>query len=111
MYYSDMFGEELTEDDERFVRTLMKVGTLRDERIFVKDETEQKDLLEEINDTITDTFKNGASCIYLDCLFTRFQEQLAEMLEYPPDTTMGDLAFPYSDITKNLLLTGMLLSI
>jgi len=80
MYYSDMFGEELTEDDERFVRTLMKVGTLRDERIFVKDETEQKDLLEEINDTITETFKNGASCIYLDCLFARFQEQLAEML-------------------------------
>ncbi len=80
MYYSDMFGDELTEDDERFVRTLMKVGTLRDERIFVKDETEQKDLLEEINDTITDTFKDGASCIYLDCLFARFQEQLAEML-------------------------------
>lgn len=80
MYYSDMFGEELTEDDERLVRTLMKVGTLRDERIFVKDETEQKDLLEEINDTITETFKDGASCIYLDCLFARFQEQLAEML-------------------------------
>ncbi|MGN1216411.1 MAG: hypothetical protein ACI4TD_00375 [Phocaeicola sp.] len=80
MYYSDMFGEELTEDDEHLVRTLMKVGTLRDERIFVKDETEQKDLLEEINDTITETFKDGASCIYLDCLFARFQEQLAEML-------------------------------
>lgn len=80
MYYSDMFGEELAEDDERFVCTLMKIGTLRDERIFVKDETEQKDLLEEINDTITETFKDGASCIYLDCLFARFQEQLAEML-------------------------------
>lgn len=80
MYYSDMFGEELVEDDECLVRTLMKVGTLRDERIFVKDETEQKDLLEEINDTITETFKDGASCIYLDCLFARFQEQLAEML-------------------------------
>ncbi len=80
MYYSDMFGDELTEDDERLVHTLMKVGTLRDERIYVKDETEQKDLLEEINDTIAETFKDGASCIYLDCLFERFQEQLAEML-------------------------------
>ncbi len=80
MYYSDMFGDELTEDDEHLVRTLMKIGTLRDERIFIKDETEQKDLLEEINDTITETFKDGASCIYLECLFTRFQEQLAEML-------------------------------
>lgn len=80
MYYSDMFGEELAEEDERLVHTLMKVGTLRDGRIFVKDETEQKDLLEEINDTIMETFKDGASCIYLDCLFARFQEQLAEML-------------------------------
>lgn len=80
MYYSDMFGDELTEDDECLVRTLVKVGTFRDERIYVKDETEQKDLLEEINDTITETFKDGASCIYLDCLFARFQEQLAEML-------------------------------
>lgn len=80
MYYSDMFGEELPEGDERLVHTLMKVGTLRDERIFVKDEIEQKDLLEEINDTIMKTFKGGASCIYLDCLFARFQEQLAEML-------------------------------
>ena len=80
MYYSDMFGGELAEEDERLVHTLMKVGTFRDGRIFVKDETEQKDLLEEINDTIMETFKDGASCIYLDCLFARFQEQLTEML-------------------------------
>lgn len=80
MYYSDMFGRELNEEDEQLVRTLMKVGTLRDERIFAKDETEQKDILEEINDTITETFKAGASCIYLDCLFAKFQVQLAEML-------------------------------
>lgn len=80
MYYSDMFGQELTEEDEQLVCTLMKVGTLRDERIFVKDETEQKDLLEEINDTIMEAFKGGASCIYLDCLFAKFQEQLAETL-------------------------------
>ena len=80
MYYNDMFGQELSEDDEKLVRTLMKVGTLRDERIFVKDEMEQKDLLEEINETIMDTLKSGASCIYLECLFARFQDQLAEML-------------------------------
>lgn len=80
MYYSDVFREELAEDDESLVCILMKVGIFRDERIFAKDEIEQKDLLEEINDTIAETFGNGASCIYLDCLFARFQEQLAEML-------------------------------
>lgn len=80
MYYGNMFGEELTEDDEQLVCTLMKVGTFRDERIFAKDAPEQKDLIEEINATIMETFKDGASCIYLECLFARFQEQLAEML-------------------------------
>lgn len=93
MYYGDIFGEELTEDDESFVRTLMKIGTFRDERIFVKDETEQKDLLEEINDTITETFKDGASCIYLDCLFTRFQEQLAEMLHIYNEDSLESVLF------------------
>lgn len=93
MYYGDIFGEELTEDDESLVLTLMKIGTLRDERIFVKDETEQKDLLEEINDTITKTFKDGASCIYLDCLFTRFQEQLAEMLHIYNEDSLESVLF------------------
>lgn len=80
MYYSEMFEEEVIEEDEQLVCTLQKIGTLRDERIFVKDETEQEDFLEEINDTIDKTFKEGASCIYLDCLFAKFQEELAEML-------------------------------
>lgn len=80
VYYGNMFGEELTEDDEQLVCTLMKVGSFRDERIFAKDAPEQKDLIEEINATIMETFNDGASCIYLECLFARFQEQLAEML-------------------------------
>lgn len=92
MYYSDMFGEELVEDDECLVQTLMKIGTIRDKRIFVKDESEQKDLIAEINDTIVETFKNGASCIYMECLFARFQEQLAEMLHiYNMDSFEGIL--------------------
>ncbi|MFQ7311023.1 MULTISPECIES: hypothetical protein [Clostridia] len=80
MYYFDMFGQELTEEDEQLVHTLIRIGSLRDERIYVKDDMEQKDLIEEINETIMETFKEGASCIYLDCLFEKFQEELAEIL-------------------------------
>lgn len=80
LYYSDMFEEEIQQEDELLVRTIMKAGTLRNERIFVKDEIEQKALLEEINKTIEETFKKGASCIYLDCIFSRFKEKLADML-------------------------------
>lgn len=80
MYYSGRFGQELTEEDAQLVRSLKKVGTLRDGRIFVEDEAEQNDLLEEINDVVMKTFEAGASSIYMDCLFAKFQEKLAERL-------------------------------
>lgn len=93
MYYGDMFGEELTEDDECLIRTLMKVGTLRDERIFVQDATEQRNLLDKIDEVILKTFEEGASCIYLDCLFAKFQEQLAEMLHIYNVDSLGSVLF------------------
>ena len=80
MYYCNMYGQELNEGDDDLVHTLMMVGTFRDDRIFVKDEAEQKDLLEEVNETIMETFEAGASCIYLECLYTRYQARLAEIL-------------------------------
>ena len=80
MFYLDQFGFEIMEDDEKLISNLLKIGTLRDERIFVKDVSEQKDLIKKINDTIIDTFDKGASCIYLDCVFAKFQKSLAEML-------------------------------
>lgn len=97
IYYYDMFGQELDEEDEFLVRTLMDVGTLRDERIFVKDEIHQKDLLGEINETIMQTLDAGASCIYLGCLFAKFQEQLAEMLHIYNVDSLENVLFSSSN--------------
>ena len=80
MYYTDLFGSDIAEDDESLVHILLEVGTLRDERIFVKDTSEQTDLIEEINETIMATFDQGASCIYLICIFEKYKEALAESL-------------------------------
>jgi len=80
VYYSETYGEEINDSDEQLINRLLKVGTLRNDRIFVKDEAEQKDLLKEIDDMIIQTFNNGASCIYIDCLFNRFQSDLSVSL-------------------------------
>lgn len=80
MYYTDLFGSDISEDDESLVHILLEVGTLRDERIFVKDTSEQIDLIEEINETIMVTFAQGASCIYLGCIFEKYKKTLAESL-------------------------------
>lgn len=80
MYFAEAYSEELPDNDEQLINRLLKVGTLRNDRIFVKDEAEQKDLIKEIEDTIIQTFDNGASCIYIDCLYNRFQSELSESL-------------------------------
>ena len=80
VYFSETYGEETNDSDEQLINRLLKVGTLRNDRIFVKDEAAQKDLLKEIDDMIIQTFGNGASCIYIDCLFNRFQSDLSASL-------------------------------
>ena len=80
MYFAEAFTEEITDSDEQLINRLLKIGTLRNDRIFVKDEAEQKDLIMEIEATIIQAFGNGASCIYIDCLYNRFQSELSESL-------------------------------
>lgn len=93
MYYADKFGMELDIDDEQLVNMLHTIGTFRNERIFVRDAGEQKDLIEEIHETVEKTFKEGASCIYLECLFARFQESLAEQLHIYTADALGNVLF------------------
>lgn len=80
MYFAEEYSEELKDSDDQIVNQLLKIGTLRNNRIFIKDEAEQKDLIMEIEDTIIQTFGNGASCIYIDCLYNRFHSELSESL-------------------------------
>lgn len=80
VYFSEAYSEELTDSDEQLINRLLKIGTLRNDRIFIKDKAEQKDLIKEIEDTIIQTFGGGATCIYIDCLYHRFQSDLSESL-------------------------------
>ena len=53
-------------------------------------------------------FKNIVSNKVLDLIKTNFQgiemlpEDISVMLEYPPDSTMGDLALPCFKLSKTL---------
>lgn len=80
MYFTETYSEEPSDSDEQLINRLLEIGTLRNDRIFVKDDAEQKDLLRDIDDTLNRTFSNGASCIYIDCLYGRYQNELSESL-------------------------------
>lgn len=97
MYYSDKFGSEIQENDDQLVCTLRKVGTVRDDRIFAKDESAQTDLIEDIGILIAETFRKGASCIYLDCLYDKFKEPLAQTLHIYNADSLGTVILERSN--------------
>ena len=80
-FYSDRYGEDIQLSDEELVLTLAKIGTVQEERIFMREGAGSDDLLDDIQADITKTFKEGASCIYYSELFNKYQTVLADRLQ------------------------------
>ena len=80
-FYSDRYGEEIQLNDEELVLTLAKIGTVQEERIFMREGAGSDDLLDDIQADIARTFKEGASCIYYSELFNKYQTVLADRLQ------------------------------
>ena len=93
MYFKELFGLDLQDDDSQIVTRLKEIGEVREERVFSKNESSQNNLIEEINDYVVATFSKGASCIYVDCLFKMYQERLAEKLHVYTAESMESLLF------------------
>ncbi len=96
VFYQEEYGEALEVDDAQIVRKLEKVGTSRDGRIFAKADADQNDLLSEILNTVEAAFNAGASCIYVESLFARYQDQLAEQLQIFNGDALRDLVLSNS---------------
>lgn len=80
-FYYEEYGVEPSENDESIDNILQMVGTIRDGRIFPKQNVGQKELVREIIDDILAAFEEGASGIYIEAIFNKYQSQLAENLQ------------------------------
>ena len=80
-FYSDRYGDDIQLSDEELVLTLAKIGTVQEERIFMREGAGSDDLLDDIQADIAKTFKEGASCIYYSELFYKYQTVLADRLQ------------------------------
>lgn len=81
LFYSEKYGRELVESDERITKMLGVVGSVRNGRIYAKVNSEQRDVLAEIRADVDAAFAAGASCVYLEALFDRYQDQLIDSLQ------------------------------
>lgn len=80
-FYYEEYGVEPSENDDGIDNILRMVGTIRDGRIFPKQNIGQKELVREIIEDILAAFEEGASGIYIEAIFNKYQSQLAENLQ------------------------------
>lgn len=97
MLYENKFGIELTDDDELLINQLKAAGNYIDGRIYPEQNTDQNELLDDIIREIMNAFDKGACCIYIDCVMSRWQNDLANQLNVYNNVALKDLI-----MSKNL---------
>jgi uncharacterized protein (UPF0305 family) len=96
VFYKERFDKELLLSDEQLIQTLMKMGMLREERIYAKQGDEQKELLKQIYDEVISVFDTGATCVYEDSIYDRYGIELADKLQMYNAGELGDLLLEMS---------------
>lgn len=90
-YFNTEFGIEITDSDEKLDTVLQEVGTVRDGRVFPKQDKEQSNLVEEIINEIVDTLNAGASAVYIDAVYDKYKQRLAKSLQIYHVDALTDL--------------------
>ncbi len=77
--YEDRFGAvNVTKDD--LLNQLRQVGVVRNERIYPRQDSKQKSLVDEICETVSKVFQNGGTCVHLSKLLERYEQQIGDQL-------------------------------
>lgn len=88
--FQEKYHKELEIDDETLEAKLKTIGVTIGGYIFSKRDKEGSSLLPKIWNDIKTTLDQGAGCIYLSCLFERWQKELADELGiYSDDALRG----------------------
>ena len=91
-FFADVYGTELSQTDDELLHILKKIGSIQDDRIFMRESNAQNDLLDDIHADIAKAFIDGISCVYFSELFAHYQNKLAEELQiFSPDVLKNQL--------------------
>lgn len=85
--YQESYGENILDEINDLDMFLKTIGQVIDDRIFFRNNEDSCELLKTISTDIENVFSNGASVIFIDCLFEKYRQRLmSEMNVYNPDT-------------------------
>ena len=97
VFYQEATGQTLSMDENQIVHRIEHLGAKIDGRIFAKSDSTQDDLLSEVIEAVRAAFNQGASCVYVESLFARFQERLASSLHIFNADSLRDLVLKQTE--------------
>lgn len=109
-FYAEKYGCDPAETDERIDEIMSMIGTKRDGKIFPEQDNGHNNLIIEIIEDILSAFDSGATAVYLEAVYDKYQKQLADNLHiYNQDALTsllmshanGQYILRHSFLTKN----------
>lgn len=89
--YTSEFGCDMPDSDETMERTLRLIGTVREGRVYPKQDAEQNNLIEDIINAIVTTLDEGAEAVYIEAVYERYHKQLADDLQIYNEESLAAL--------------------
>ncbi len=91
MIYKDVFEEEATSDDNLLISQLKIAGNYIEGRVYPKHSANQSALLDQIREEICKTLNEGASCVYISAVMSRWNQELTSGLNIYNETALREL--------------------
>lgn len=90
-YYADYYGSEPYCTDDELIDRICKIGVMQDDRVFVRDESAQSDLIGRICTDVRMAFDGGATCVYYSELYRIYERDLAEQMQIYTSDVMKEV--------------------
>jgi len=80
-FYAMEYDCDVPDSDDKIDAIISQAGTYRNGRIFPKEDEKQSSLIEEIITDIIAAFNDGASAVYIEAVYDKYQQQLADRFQ------------------------------
>lgn len=89
--YEETYGTDISDETEDIDALLKEVGQVIDDRIFAKLRKFSGNILTDIYNDIQNTFNNGATLIYIECVFEKYDRRLSEEINVYSYSTLKNV--------------------
>lgn len=96
-FYAEKYGCLPAETDGRIDEIMSMVGIKRDDRVFPKQDDSQNDLVMEIVSDILSAFDSGATAVYIEAVYDKYQQSLADNLHIYNQDALASLLLAHAN--------------